>query len=182
MATPKKIPLLSEIDDDNFVLAVNDWIDAKLSVLKQEQVLEGLKNNLKDREFDMTEQMTHNGIKSVRSDDGLLTLANAVFGSIKKDIDKDSVTPIVEQYEEFVHSIKYEPTLNSKILGAAIKQLRDNAFDVWKAQQAAGIEVEPFNASMYLPDDLIDVLNVSEEFTVRFTPSRESSESDDSKD
>lgn len=173
MAAPKPVEYSSL--DNNIPMrdAVDVWVETKTLILREERKLDLLKRMLKVDEEALTEQMIESTIKTIKHPDGNVTLTNAVFGSVNKDFEKEDVIPVIERYDEFVDSIKYEPTLNSKTLGTMIREKRDYAFTIWQAKQAAGSPQPPFSADLFLPPDLVKMLNVSEEFTVRFTPNRE---------
>jgi hypothetical protein len=173
MAAIKPTDATQQAKNTPLLDAVDTWLETKLIILREEKKLNLLKQMLNVDEESLTEEMLQAGVKTFKHVEGNITLANAVFGSIKKEIEKEDAIPIVEKHNEFITAIKYEPTLNSKILGSLIREKRDNAFTIWKAKQAAGSEQPPFSSDMFLPADLINVLNVSEEFTVRFTPKRD---------
>ena len=164
-------------NDSHLREVVDAYVETKLTYLALEEQLQHLKEMLKvDSELVM-EEMIQSGQKTYKHICGNVTLKNNVFGSVKKrdgedlDLAKTRVIRVLEQDSEFRSHVCYEPSFNSKTLGSAIRDKRDTAMVVWQALQASGQPtVKEFNASLYLPQNLIEVLNVSEEFTVVFTP------------
>lgn len=156
------------------------YVETKQLLLAAQEHVDKLKEMLKHDEELLSEEFIQENIKTLRHPQGNITIKNNVFGSIKKEDDektddaKARVLPIIEQAikddPEFAGCISYEPTLNSKILGEKIRKKRDYAMAVWQSEPTQGKEFTP---SLYLPESLINVLNVSQEFVVVFTPSKD---------
>lgn len=157
----------------SIVDAANSYVDARNKVEELENELAFWKDKLDYREQVFVEQCGQHNVKNYRHADGLVGLARDVFGSIKKEYDKETVLAGMKELPEYADLIVAKDDFNAKHLGSRIRDKEIVARAKWLAENAGVEKPKPFTADLYLPPFLIEVLNVSEGFGVRFTRTKE---------
>lgn len=149
-----------------------DYIQSRNEIEHLEELLKTVKSNRDLIQDELIESMAYDGVKQLEVDNCKLQMKKEVFGSCRGGVaNKPQVLEVLQTMPELKHLITYNPDFNSKHVGSAIRELEVKAKQLWLDSNGVDFNGNkvPFDEHYYLPQSLIDVLNLSNAFTVSLT-------------